>query len=181
MLEFIPFKTETDYDEFSQLAFNPQVMEMNFGRVFTPQEAQGFFQGMLSMNQSQTRLPGYCKVLLHKDEDLGGETALSQNNEPRFIGMCGMNWNEEYSAVEIEYMLLPQFWHQGLGKAVVGKMMDLLEALPADKNGETPKRVIAITDPGNLASEKILEYYGFVCQTTYTVEDGSMARLYLYT
>ena len=78
-------------------------------------------------------------------------------------------------------MLLPQFWHQGLGKAVVGKMMDLLEALPADKNGETPKRVIAITDPGNLASEKILEYYGFVCQKTYTVEDGSMARLYLYT
>ena len=45
MLEFIPFKTETDYDEFSQLAFNPQVMEMNFGpRVYTP-GSPGLFSG----------------------------------------------------------------------------------------------------------------------------------------
>ena len=107
---------------FHSLPLILRLWEMNFGpRVYTP-GSPGLFSG--HVKYEPVPRPGFrdiVKSLLHKDEDLGGETALSQNNEPRFIGMCGMNWNEEYSAVEIEYMLLPQFWAPGAWKSCCGK------------------------------------------------------------
>lgn len=177
MLEFVPFKDEKDYADFSQLAFDPKVMEMNFGRVFTKEEAQAFFQGMVSLNRSQDMLPGYCKVLLCKNEKAGGDAWVIPAS-PCFIGMCGMNWNEEYKGVEIEYMLLPEYWHQGLGTEIVRRMLAYLETSRIFGNKNTERTVIAITDPGNKASEKILRKFGFSCEKTYTVSDGSMARLY---
>ena len=54
--------TERDFELYSELVFNEQVMNMNMGRVFTKEEADFFFKAILELNVNSSCL-GYYKVL----------------------------------------------------------------------------------------------------------------------
>lgn len=107
--------SEEDFPLYAQLVYNEQAMNMNLGRVFTPDEAESFFQMMLACNSSGST-QGFYKVLLRQGE------------KTEYIGMGAMNWNDEYNAVEIEYMLLPEYWNHGYGRALVQHMLEISEA-----------------------------------------------------
>ena len=144
---------------FSRLVFNEDAMKMNYGRIFTVDEEAVFFRAMLEANASQS-LFGYYKVYSGKG-DGGG-----------YIGMAALNMNEEHGAAEIEYMLLPEYWNRGYGTELAGILIGM-----AGKAGVSSS-VIAITDPKNLYSRKILEKHGFAFVKRYLNGDGDPAELY---
>ena len=154
------FQGETDFSLFASLAYDEKVMKLNYGRTFTKEEADLFYQGILQANKKDAVL-GYYKVYKMPEEGAGP-----------FIGMCGMNLNSNFNGVEIEYMLLPAWWHQGLGTVLVKKLIQTI------KNSGKYKCIIGITDPANTYSRKILQKTGFVSAKNYTIDDGSAAEVF---
>ena len=151
--------TEADEALFSRLVFNGDAMKMNYGRVFTADEEAMFFQAMLEANAAEPPL-GYYKVYAADDSGEG------------YIGMAALTMNEEYGAAEIEYMLLPEYWNRGYGTELAGMLIEIAREVRAASD------VVAITDPGNLYSRRILEKHGFAFVKRYLNEDGDPAELY---
>ncbi len=158
MLDLVKFSKE-DYALYAGLVFNEQTMKMNLGRVFTPEEATIFFQMITACNDAGGET-GFYKVLLPDAEKV------------EFIGMGAINWNDEYDAYEIEYMLLPDYWHRGYGTALVERL--LKRADEARQKAD----VIAIADPANVYSQRILRRFGFELVQQFTNDDGDPAVLY---
>ena len=150
---------ETDEDLYSRLVFNEETMKMNLGRVFTEEEARMFFRAALEMNATESCL-GYYKVL------------ISREGKITYIGMGAINYIEEYKAVEIEYMLLPEYWNQGYGTELVEILIKMVS------DARVSSSIIAITDPANSYSQRILVKKGFEFVKRYLNSDGEPADLY---
>lgn len=133
VLKLEKFAGKEDFKLFEMLVFDKTIMKMNLGRVFTYDEAQEFYQMLLSCNKEGKEL-GFYKVY------------LAATNE--FIGMGSINENEEYHALEIEYMLLPEYWHKGYGTNLVTLLISKIETF------FNVSKIIAITDPDNIYSKK---------------------------
>lgn len=151
--------SDKDKSLYKELVFNEEAMKMNLGRAFTKEEAEMFFQAVLEQNAEEGVL-GFYKV------------CVSDSGEDEFIGLGALSDNEEYGAVEIEYMLLPKFWNRGLGTELAKKLI----AMSEDSGYE---RVAAITDPDNTYSKKILAKEGFSLVKEYVNDDGELAELYI--
>ena len=109
MLRLEKFTIE-DRKDYEALAFNEAAMRMNMGRVFTAQEAETFFAMVLNCNR------------------VGGTTGFYRvccrdGTHWTYIGMGALSENEEEGALEIEYMLLPQFWHRGYGTEIAKELL----------------------------------------------------------
>lgn len=150
---------EADRGLFLRLAYDREVMEMNYGRVFREEEAELVFQAMLRLNAAEEGL-GYYRAVVPGEE--GGA-----------IGLGGLTWDEEQERAEIEYMLLPQFWGRGYGTELVGRLLRLAEELGRDEE------IAAITAPENIRSSRILLRYGFVPVERFRNEEGALAERYL--
>ena len=150
---------EPDEELYSRLVFNEETMKMNLGRVFTEEEARMFFQVVLEVNDTESCL-GYYKVL------------ISYEGKDTYIGMGAITHNEEYKAVEIEYMLLPEYWNQGYGTELVEILIEMASTVLVSSG------IIAITDPANSYSQRILVRKGFVFVKRYLNSDGELADLY---
>ena len=90
--------------------------------------------------------------------------ALRESGTP--IGMCGLLKREELPDVDIGFAFLPAFWNQGFAfEAAAGVI----------KYGEQElklKRLVAITNPDNEASIKLLQRLGFTFEGVITLSDG---------
>lgn len=150
---------ESDEQLYTQLVFNEAVMKMNLGRVFTAEEAEMAFRMVTVQNASESRL-GVYKVF------------ICEAGEEEYIGMGALCLNEEYNAVEIEFMLLPQHWNRGYGTMLVKNLVDMAAASGTDT------QVVAITDPSNVFSQKTLLKNGFTFVKQYVNMDGEPAMLY---
>lgn len=146
-----------DKNLYKQLVCNEETMGMNMGRAFTEEEAELFFPVVLKQNTGEDAF-GVYKVF------------ADVNGREEYIGMGAFSRNEEYDAPEIEYMLLPQFWHKGYGTKLAELLMDMVK---------DSSRVAAITDPGNTYSRRILMKNGFVSVKRFQNEDGVPAELFL--
>lgn len=152
--------TANDYPLYPQLVFNEQTMNMNLGRVFTDDEADLFFQMVLRCNMANADL-GFYKVLAKQGKDI------------QYIGMGALNWNDDYNAIEIEYMLLPQYWNQGHGTELVKLLLQTASEARPELD------IVAITDPGNIYSKKLLQRAGFTFVRQYVNDDGELAELHI--
>lgn len=148
--------TENDYPLYAQLVFNEQAMNRNLGRVFTEEEADLFFRMVLRCNAESPDW-GFYKVFFGK----------------AYIGMGALTPNDDYNAVEIEYMLLPDYWNQGHGTELVRLL------LQKAKNAYPEADIAAITDPANTYSKRILQRAGFDLVKQYINDDGEPAELYI--
>ena len=143
-----------DRELYEELVFNEETMSMNYGRVFSKEEADMLFRYILDAN-SGNGLTGYYKAFT--DE---------------YIGLGALTFNEEEFALEIEYMLLPEYWGMGYGSELVAILTEM-----AGDSG-LADTVNAITDPDNERSGKILLKNGFRLIKNYTNKDGEPAVLY---
>ena len=125
-------------------------------RIFTAEEAQLLFNAILEQNAEGTDF-GFYKVF------------AVQNGREEFIGMGAITQNDEFDAPEIEYMLLPQFWNCGYGSELVGLLIEM-----AQDNA----KIVAITDPENIYSRRILLKKGFKSVRQYENDDGEQAELF---
>jgi len=78
--------------------------------------------------------------------------SLKETNES--IGMCGLIKRDSLEDVDIGYAFLPKFWCRGYA-------VESAQAVKAyAKDGLGLKRIVAITDPANEGSIRILEKLG---------------------
>lgn len=137
---------------YNMLVLNETVMHMNLGRVFTPEEAEAFYRMMLSSGEEAEAL-GYFKVY--------------DANTGVFLGMGALNGDGD--TAEIEYMLLPEHWGQGYGTMLVAELLG-----KARSEGMT--EIIALTDPDNAGSRKVLTRNGFVSEGVEINSDGEQVE-----
>ena len=77
---------------------------------------------------------------------------LKETGEP--IGMCGLIKRDGLDDVDIGYALLPKFWSRGYAVEAA----QTVKAYAKDVVGL--KRLVAITDPANVGSIRVLEKLG---------------------
>lgn len=133
--------TTADYPLFHTLVTNEPAMRMNLGRPLTKAEAEQFFEAVKWENAKGSVL-GYYKVF-----------PLTQGS-PTFLGMGVLEQNDNYQAIEVEYMLLPQYWNRGYGTALLHALMGLAASFQSNCD------LIAILDPQNTYSKRMLCHAG---------------------
>lgn len=153
--------SEVDKHLYFQLIFNEETMKMNLGRVFTREEAEAFFEAVLEINASETGIGFYKVFTCHEGSDT-------------YIGMGVINQNEEHGALEIEYMLLPQYWNCGYGTKLAETLVQ------AARHIQNSPRIVAITDSANRYSKRILCKIGFEFVQQYLNDDREPAELYQF-
>ncbi|PJK10425.1 GNAT family N-acetyltransferase [Lysobacteraceae bacterium NML95-0200] len=133
-----------DFADYFRLVGNPQVMAMITERALPEDEARAEYAKLLENNGWHPAF-GSFKLLDENGAFLGlGKLALE---------------SADGSAAELGYMLLPEYWGQGIGSRVAAQLL-------AVANAQAPRleRLFAIIDPANVASRKILVRHGFVHQ-----------------
>lgn len=133
--------TTADYPLFHTLVTNEPAMRMNLGRPLTKAEAEQFFEAVKWENAKDSAL-GYYKVF-----------TLAQGS-PSFLGMGVLEQNDDYQAIEVEYMLLPQYWNRGYGTALLRASIGLAVSFQSSCD------LIAILDPQNTYSKRMLCHAG---------------------
>ncbi len=150
---------EKDAPLFRQLVFNEEAMRRSFGRPFSEAEAKAFFRAALA-GSADDAVPGFYKVMAAPD----GQEAC--------IGTAELNGGEEPGVLEIEMMLLTPYWNRGFGTELVRRLV----ARAGEAQGCA--RVTAITDPGNLPSQRVLRKNGFQPAAASVNEDGEPVLLF---
>lgn len=131
--------SEADFDTFFRLVSDAQIMKMILGRPLFEDEARVRFQNMLSINQINTKI-GHYKVI---DISTG-----------KTIGQAKLEMTEINQA-EIGYLIIPEYWKKGYGTEMAQTLVEL------SRNIAEIYSLIAIIDPENIASKRILEKQGF--------------------
>ena len=149
--------SENDRALYECLVFNRETMMKNLGRIFTEEEAAFFFRAVLEQN-SEGNEYGFFKVF------------VGAPDKEEYIGMGAITLNDEYEAPEIEYMLLPQFWNKGYGTELVEVLLNMVKG---------SSKIVAITDPENTYSRRILLKKGFESVKQYRNDDDEPAELFI--
>lgn len=148
--------TEEDRSLYESLVYHEALMKMNYGRVFTKEEADFLFKHIIESNRFNTS-GGYYKV-------------ISQEHN-RYVGLGALLVDDETKTAEVEYMVLPEFWHRGFGTKILFNLLELCRKAEIQS-------VEAITDPENGISRHILEKAAFSLEREYINDDGDPAVLY---
>lgn len=130
---------ESDFDVYFPLVNNAEVMKMILGRPLLEYEARMRFKDMLELNQANS-IMGHYKV---SDKFTG-----------RNLGQAKLVRTESHQA-EIGYLMAPEYWRNGYGSEIAQALVELAKSIVEIKY------LIAIIDPENAASRRILEKQGF--------------------
>jgi RimJ/RimL family protein N-acetyltransferase len=95
---------------------------------------------------------------------------LKGSNEK--LGMCGLLKRDSLPGVDIGFALLPEFWQNGYAlEAASGVMTYANESLGIS-------RIVAITDPTNDASARLLGKLGLTFERLIDLGDGKPVKLF---
>ncbi len=83
-----------------------------------------------------------------------GLLAVVLNDTTQLIGMCGLIKRDTLEDVDIGYAFLPQYWSKGYAAEAALAVMDHAKKVMG------LKRVVAIVDPKNAGSIRVLEKIG---------------------
>lgn len=144
---------ESDFEDYFSLVGNDLIMERITGKGLSIEVAKKRFEMNLAQTKSFLEL-GFYRV----------ETQVN----PTFIGLGKIIWTQEEEA-EIGYSLLPKNWGQGYGTEIAQCMLEM------GRQTDYLKQLIAITDPDNEPSNKILLNLGFEIEAVFE-EDGLQAQ-----
>ena len=131
--------TSADFDDYFQLVSNADVMKMITGRPLLESETRERFEKMLKANREIPEI-GHFKVSLRIDGNFVGHSKLEMT---------------EGKEAEIGYVLMPEYWRKGLGNEIAETLVYLGKEVAEIDN------LLAIIDPENTASKRILEKQGF--------------------
>ena len=147
--------TEDHYDLYCQWYQNEEVMQYITGKALNDEETLNRFNIVLENNRI--------------DEYFGLFAAFTSAME--YLGVGRLSVTEDQS-LEIGFGLFPKFWRQGYGT----EMMNVL--LEHAKSQGKHKQLIAIADPANKPSIKILTSAGMHRVRQWVAEDGLNAVQY---
>ncbi len=127
--------SESDFDTYFNLVNNVEIMRMILGRPLLEDEARDRFKNMLHINKNSFKI-GHFKI---------SDKLTGQN-----IGQAKLEMTEVNQA-EIGYLLSPEYWRKGYGAEIAQALVKLSNEIPDIYS------LIAIIDPENVASKRILE------------------------
>ena len=131
----------SDFELYFALVQNIDVMQMITERALSYEEAQAAFTQLISNNQMHSAF-GNFKILDSETHD--------------FIGLAKLEIDQPNSSTaELGYMLLPQYWGKGIATKVAQNLIHLAQSQ------NVLNHLIAIIDPVNIPSRKILINNGF--------------------
>lgn len=150
--------TSKDFDFYFQLVGDYEVMKLISGEAMPVNKAKEKFKDILKINDQNPDL-GYFLV------------STSQTNE--LIGLGKIVKTEDNTA-EIGYLVQPAFWGKGYGSEISTTLVKQAKKI------DSIKKLIAIIDPENAASKKILDKSGFTLESVCEYE-GLPAEIYKLT
>lgn len=131
---------QEDYTSFKQLVQDDELMIYISGKGLTEQATQIKFKAIIETNEKESDL-GFFRVL---------------NEKGTYLGHCKLEpHTDDKSVLEIGYILKKENWRKGLGTTICTKLLSLAASSYPNLD------VIAIIDPENIASRKLLEKFGF--------------------
>jgi RimJ/RimL family protein N-acetyltransferase len=133
----------TNHAEFIVELLNDPAFIQNIGdrKVRTPEDARNYILKGPIASYAQNGF-GLCLVTLK-------ETGES-------MGMCGLINREQLEDIDLGYAFLPRYWSKGYALEAAKAMLEF------GWNHAGLKRIVAITDPANTPSNRVLEKLGFV-------------------
>jgi [ribosomal protein S5]-alanine N-acetyltransferase len=132
-LKFKKFNAE-DLPDYFKLVGNEDVMKMISGKANSRNEALKKFENILSINNLRPEIGYY---------------AINEKATGKFIGL-GKIVLTGIKEAEIGYALLPENWNQGYGSEISEELVKYAQGI------DFIDSLIAIIDPENIASKKIL-------------------------
>jgi len=126
------------------MAMNGEVMRYITGKALNTREANERFEAMIDTNDKIPEI-GFYKVY--------------EKNENSFIGLGKLVFIKG-STAEIGYSLLPRFWGKRYASEIVGCFIEYAQKLSYITD------LVAVVNPDNIASKKLLLKYGFTWMET---------------
>jgi RimJ/RimL family protein N-acetyltransferase len=108
--------------------------------------------------QSWSRLRGKFR---HQARHGFSKWAVAERASGTVIGECGVHYLEDGPDIELGCKLARAYWGQGLAAEAARACLDWALA-------ERPERVVAIADPANIRSARILSRIGMVQEGTFS-------------
>lgn len=131
----------TDFEEYFSLVSDDEIMKYITGKGLNKDEAGKKFLSILKQSSNDVDL-GYFKVY-----------KVDKNT---LLGDCKIVYNTYLDkSLEIGYLLKKEFWQKGIGTLIC------TELIKVTKEKFSDFKIIAIIDPENIASRKLLEKFGF--------------------
>jgi RimJ/RimL family protein N-acetyltransferase len=128
-----------DLDELSIIRANPDVMK--FIGNGNPQSREDVKQVIREIRE-------------HWRKHLFGRWAVEHKQDKRIIGLCGLNYLEDSSEVEIGYTLSKEYWHKGFATEVAAATLRYgFEEVELE-------RIVAVAFPENTPSRRVMEKIG---------------------
>lgn len=138
-LRFEKYKP-SDFNEYYTLVQDDDQMKYITGKGLNKEQANHKFTSILEKSSVDENL-GFFKV--YDDED-------------NFLGDCKLVYNKHIeNSLEIGYMLKKEFWRKSFGTMVCEHL------LSESRNKFPDLKVMAVIDPDNIASRKLLEKFNF--------------------
>jgi ribosomal-protein-alanine N-acetyltransferase len=146
-------------------------------RKLQEDDAEALFRTVGDPKVMQFWAPGADQMLLHTLERITainahwtkygfGDWAVIEKSQNCLIGFCGLHYIANMNEVNIGYALEKSKWHFGFGTEVVKRLLDFgFDILGL-------KEIVAVIDPKNTASLKLIQKCGF----SYWKESSYMER-----
>ena len=131
--------TIADAAHYSAMAMNAEVMRYITGRALEADDIQERFETMIITNDKQADI-GFYKVY--------------EKEENTFIGLGKLVFINGHTA-EIGYSLLPQFWGKKYASEIAGFFISYAHKI------SYINELVAVVNPANDASKKLLSNFGF--------------------
>ncbi len=137
--------TPSDYEDFSKLEFNPDVMKYISGEASTEEKARTKFEKVMGINAEHDEL-GFCIVRNKTDNSFIGLSKITAYEN---------KVNPEILHAEIGYSMFPEFWGRGIATEITVRLIEYAKELG------NIHELFGITHPDNTASIKVLTKQGF--------------------
>ncbi len=110
----------------------------------------------------------FGSILKHWEKHGFGIYAVTRREDGILLGRCGLNYIDETSEVEVDFVIAKNYWRRGYAtEAAKACLAYGFEALNLD-------RIIALSKPENVASRRVMEkagmryvkdaqYWGIIC------------------
>lgn len=164
-LTFIRY-TDSHFEEYKRQAMDYEVMKFISGKSATEEEAKDKWQKIMTANSFDDIL-GYYSVRRSEDNEVLGLAKLVYYGSEK-----GLTEGKEKGTVEVGYALFSEFWGKGYASEITEFFTEFA------KGFNDVKEVIAIINPENGASRRVLEKCGYTLYSTELFNGKSPSEWY---
>jgi ribosomal-protein-alanine N-acetyltransferase len=140
-------------------------------QVNSDPEARRFTGGVVSRVESDRGIRGHIDRISRSGL---GARAVVESRSGQVIGYCGLQRFADTDEIELFYGYATHVWGRGIATETAAALVDLgFQCL-------RPERLVAIVDPENLGSLRVLEKLGFVRAGSYFHPRWKLEHLFLH-